>query len=190
MGFKQKLWCLPKLGKGTLCPNGCTNTWESLCSQDLCTTGTRSTNPRGQNKLCNAEKHLGKLKEEKVWKQKSPVVLLLSPSLLNAHPQQHPQGSGCPQPSHIHQHSDRGNYCHPQINFIILAVHCNLPEEHLEAPVSATTAWNFVRQNPGTSLARGLSPVLCWMCNGSKIIRVQKSKYRDYVTLLQNCATQ
>lgn len=81
----------------------------------------------------------------------------------------------------------------PQINLmelIILAVHCSLPEEHLEASVWATTAWNSVRQNPGTSLALGLSPVLCWMRNGSKITRVQKSKYRDYVTLLQNCATQ
>lgn len=186
-GFKQQLWCLPKLGKGTLCTHECTNTWDSLCSQDLCTTGTCTQTPGDKANFAMEE---NTLKHSKKHESKNHPVVLLSPSfwpstasprtrLLPALP--HPPGQ------------DRGKHCQPQINLmqlIILAVHCSLPEQHPKASVLATTAWNFVRQNPGTLLALGLSPVLCWMRNGSKITRVQKSKYRACVTLLQNCATQ
>lgn len=141
MGFKQNGVC-PNWGRAHSALMDAPTPGRASAPQDLSTTGTCSTNPRGQRKLCNGENHLEKLEGEKAGKQKSPVVLL-SLSFLSPHPQQHPQGSGCSQPSHIHQRSDRGKYCHPQINFmelIILAVHCSLPEEHLEASVLATTA--------------------------------------------------
>lgn len=163
--------------------------WGPLRSLHHCTTGTRSSNTQRRKQTSQQMKMPSGTRVGKNMKAKitcGPSDLFIPQPSPSAAP---PRRWLLPQSFHIYQRSGSGKNCRLQINLvqlIILAAHCGLPEEHLEASVSATTAWNFVRQTPGTSLALGLSPILRWMqCNRSKkITRVQKSKYRDYVTLL------
>lgn len=70
MGFKQQLWCLPKLGKGTLCPNGCTNTGRASAPRTSARQGPAAQTP-GDKANFAMEKNILKNSKKKKHESKN-----------------------------------------------------------------------------------------------------------------------